>query len=115
MFKIVTKEKGNLEIAVMGHLTTQEFEDIIVEMQFFSKEYESINVLLDFRSLDGYDKIFIDKTRFFDPMKKQIGRVGVVAAGVTAPVFMEYMKTISKDYRRFDAEDLEEARKWVFK
>jgi hypothetical protein len=114
MFKIIRKEKGQLEIALTGHVTSEEFEGILTELQNMSKEYGTISVLLDFRTLDGYDKIFIDKPRFFDSVKDKVGRTAVVTGGVSSPVFFEYMRTVSKEYQRFDASGLDEARNWVF-
>ena len=115
MFKIIRKEKDQLEIAFMGHVTSEEFEGILTELKNMSEDYDNIRVLLDFRTLDGYDKIFIDKPRFFDSVKNKVERTAIVTGGVSAPVFFEYMRTVSGDYQMFEASELDEAREWAFK
>jgi len=114
MLKIIKNDKGELEIALHGHLTSGEFEEIVSEMQQAKNKFGEVRILLDLSSLEGYDKILIDKSRFFDAEHPLIDRTGIVTSYVTTPVLFEYMKTISKKYWRFKTAEMEKARDWTF-
>lgn len=54
-----------LEVSIEGHLTEIELEEIISELKSAKEKHGSINTLLDFTTLTGYDKILLDKNDYF--------------------------------------------------
>jgi hypothetical protein len=114
MYKIIHKENGYIEISMTGHLTEFEIEDIISDIKSAKQEHNEVNILLDFTTMTGYDKVFFNKNDSIDSLENGIERIAAVSSGVTALPFMKYMKNIAKKYREFNEKNIDEARKWAF-
>jgi hypothetical protein len=107
------KDNGYIEISMEGHLTEVELEEIISELKSAKEKHGSINTLLDFSTLTGYDKMFLDKNDSILSLDNGIERLAAVHRGVTALPFLEYLKNISYKYQKFNEKNIDEARNWV--
>jgi hypothetical protein len=113
MYRILHNKKRLLEISIEGHLTEVELENIISDLKSAKQEHGQVNLLLDFTTMTGYDKVFFDKTDGIESLENSINRVVAVSGGVTALPFLEYIKNASRKYRKFNEKDIDKARNWV--
>jgi hypothetical protein len=117
MYQVVFQEQESMELGIDGKLDRKQYDQMIHQLESLITTFGRINVLLDLTNLEDYDKsLAIDDVKFYREHKDSLGRVAVVAGDTVARFFTAlFEKFTETEVRHFQAEELEQARSWIFR
>jgi len=116
MYQVIWQEEEKIEIGLDGELTSDEFTQVIHQLESLCAMYPNINILFDASQLDKYNfKLVIDEFDFFKKYKNHLHRVALVSDSKFAEfVLNTFNKFTDAEIKSFPIEQVEEARKWIF-
>lgn len=117
MYQVIWQEGHKIEIALSGALTEEEFKQVIHQLESLCASNPSINVLFDTTELsETYTfKIFLDEYDFYKKYKSHLNRVAFVSDRKFEKFMLEqFNKFTETEFKTFDLNQIEEARKWIF-
>ncbi|MBN2365683.1 MAG: STAS/SEC14 domain-containing protein [Calditrichaeota bacterium] len=116
MYNVFWQEANKIEITLRNHLTQSDMEQVIHQLESLSAMYQEINVLLDAGQVDKYDfRIILENFDFYKRYKNNLKKVALVSDKKFASfLFSQLNKMTDTEFRHFEDEQLEEARKWIF-
>lgn len=116
MYQVIWQEEHKIEIALSDVVTVDEFRQVIHQLESLCRMYPHINVLFDAAGASKYDfKIVLDEFEFFKKYKQYLQRVALVSDSRFAEFLMKtFDRFTDTEFKQFDDEQIEEARKWIF-
>jgi len=116
LYQVIWQEENKIEIALEGTLTVAEFQQVIHQLESLCTMYPHIHVLFDAVHLEKYDfKIILDEYELYRNYKAHLKRVALVSDRKFEMFLMKQLsKFLETEFRTFEGERIEEARKWIF-
>ncbi|MCB0282059.1 MAG: STAS/SEC14 domain-containing protein [Calditrichae bacterium] len=117
MQQVIYHEQNNLEMAISGKVSKEDFIQVIHQWESLCQMYPKINILLDAADTKSFDfKILWDEYDFYKKYKTHLDRFALVTDGKTEKMIMSQLDKFSDaDFKTFPVADVEDARKWIFR
>jgi len=116
MQEVVWQEGDSIEIGLWGELSTDEFKQVIHQLESLSAAHPKINVLLDAGGLEKSDmSVMIEEYDFFKKYKDHLRRVAVITDSRFEELLTNiFNKFTDAEMRVFPNKETEQARRWIF-
>lgn len=116
MYQVIYQEDNKIEFALWNGLTTDEFQQLIHQLESLCTMYPDINVLFDASGLKKYElNVIMDEYDFYKKYKSHLKRFALVSdKRFEAFVLNQMNKFSDTEIKTYDIDEIEEARKWIF-
>ncbi|NIR46884.1 STAS/SEC14 domain-containing protein [candidate division KSB1 bacterium] len=116
MYQVIAQEGEKIEISLYGELTADEFQQVIHQLESLCTMHPHIYVLFDAGGLEKYDfKVFLEEYDFYKEYKSHLKRVALVSDKNVQSFLLDlFNRFTDTEFRTFDDNQIEEARKWIF-
>lgn len=116
MYQVIWQEDDKIEIALSGKLTSEEFAQVIHQLESLCTMKPHINVLFDAGDIENYDfKIILDEFDFYKKYKNHLNRVALVSdRKFESYLLNQFNKFTNTEFKTFPDNEIEQARKWIF-
>jgi hypothetical protein len=116
LYEVIWQDANRIEILLAEHLTADEFQQVIHQLESLCTAHPHINVLLDAGRLHKYDfDVVLENYSFFKDYKTHLQKVALVSdSKFQAFLLDKFNKFTDTEFRTFRDDEIEEARDWIF-
>jgi hypothetical protein len=114
MYQVIKRLNNKIEFALVGHLTSVEFHNIMYEIKVLCDKYSKVYVLIDAQSLTGFDKILLHTKDFKLNLKKHLKELSIVSNSEIKTAFAQYLDSNSIQFCTFPPGYVKQARHKIF-
>jgi len=116
MYQVINQENNSIEIALSGHITGDEFKQVLHQLESLCRTKRRINVLVDAVDVEKFDKEVLKEERdFYENYKIYLDRIAFVSDDKLRNSIVKLFDFFrDTDTRTFTTDHIEEARDWAF-
>ncbi len=116
MYQVAYQEQHKIEIVLSDVVTTDEFQQVIHQLESLAKAHQNLNVLIDAVAVKSFGaKVMWEQYEFFKNYKSHLQRLAVVSDSSMHKKIQElFFKFTDTEFKLYSSEDLQEARAWIF-
>jgi hypothetical protein len=116
MYQVIYQDGNNIEIALSGDLSKDEFIQVIHQLESLCSANTEISVLFDASDLKKYEfRIILDEFDFYKKYKNLLNRIAMVSDLKFESFLIKQFERFSDvEFKSFASEHIEAARKWIF-
>ncbi|MBD3290353.1 hypothetical protein GF337_16235 [candidate division KSB1 bacterium] len=116
MYQVIYHEDNKIEFSIREELTTEEFQQIIHQLESLCTMHSEINVLFDAAGLEKYaSNVIWEEYDFYKKYKTHLKRLALVSDRTFESFILKQLNKFSDtEFKAFGLDQIEEARKWIF-
>jgi hypothetical protein len=116
MYQVAYQQEHKIEIVLSDVVTTDEFQQVIHQLESLAKAHQHLNVLIDAVDVKSFGaKVMWEQYEFFKNYKSHLQRLAVVSDSSMHKKIQElFFKFTDTEFRLYSSDELEKARTWIF-
>lgn len=116
MYQVAWQKEHKIEIVLSGIVTSDEFQQVIHQLESLAKMHQHLNVLIDAVDVKSFGvKVLWDQYDFYKNYKSHLQRLAIVTDTSLHKTMQElFFKFTDTKVQLYPGDQLEEARKWIF-
>ncbi|MBD3375167.1 hypothetical protein GF406_09040 [candidate division KSB1 bacterium] len=116
MYQVAYQQEHKIEIVLSDVVTTDEFQQVIHQLESLAKAHQHLNVLIDAVDVKSFGaKVMWEQYEFFKNYKSHLQRLAVVSDSSMHKKIQElFFKFTDTEFRLYSSDELEKARAWIF-
>ncbi len=116
MYQVINQEDKSIEIALSGHITGDEFKEVLHQLESLCRTKTRINVLIDAVDVEKFDRAVLKEEHdFYEKYKIYLDRIAFVSDSTLRNTIVKLFDFFrDTDTRTFTTDHIKEAREWTF-
>ena len=116
MYQVAYQEQHKIEIVLSDVVTTDEFQQVIHQLESLAKAHQNLNLLIDAVDVKSFGaKVMWEQYEFFKNYKSHLQRLAVVSDSSMHKKIQElFFKFTDTEFKLYSSDELEKARAWIF-
>ncbi len=116
MYRVAYQEQHKIEIVLSDVVTTDEFQQVIHQLESLAKAHQNLNVLIDAGDVKSFGaKVMWEQYEFFKNYKSHLQRLAVGSDSSLHKKIQElFFRFTDTEFKLYSSDELKEACAWIF-